>query len=765
MLWTFPLTVQTWDRSYWTTTVFNTSKEFIEYLWGQFKLPGKYNLDIETSRKIQEEGLHYTKTAKLPNFQGGYYHSFVKGTANYKKWHETQKDRILNGVIYNGIYVPPFYYWYINFCPIYDAKLGKTKFGDVWDTDIWYFQYIMIAMMLGKHVGGVKGRQKGFSFKHMALLYWRYCWFEKSVNTIGAYQEDLVAKSWRFLDTYRNHINKYTPWKRGPIKGKNLEWNERIERKDGTYAGLESKLAGITFKQSTSKDVGGSQSFFNYEEPGVAPTILETLEFIRPAVERGSITTGTIVACGSVGNLEEAEGLKEIFYKPNDYNFLAVKNIWDEDAGEDDVCCIFISEAYSLIGDDIDKDDQGRIIGGTGKPFIDEAGNSNVELALAWIERNNERIKNSKKKADLKQISISQKCTSPKQAFAERKINFFPVSQLRRRQEQITILDAESKWDRKPQKGLLYMDAVGEILLDTRDGGPEHKYPIKPEWEDKRGLVTIYKWPEKNPKKFTYFAGVDTVEADETDSSVSIQTVDIFEGSTTVKDENGKILRIEGDKLVATYRGRFNPVDKGNEQAWFLIKLYNAYCYQERSKPNFQSFMKRNGLAETYLAKENEVQLFKDVNFYKVKESSQYGFVITDNNEVWKTFKKMIKEYLFTEYDRVSHTTDTGEEIVFKTYTGIDRIDDYWLLEEMIQYAEDSSGRPKKNTDRLISFAAALTISKVFQNNTNSVRVETSDKQKPKQQYYTKPVNLLGGTQKKTYNNTKGGRKGPISMI
>jgi hypothetical protein len=176
--------------------------------------------------------------------------------------------------------------------------------------------------------------------------------------------------------------------------------------------------------------------------------------------------------------------------------------------------------------------------------------------------------------------------------------------------------------------------------------------------------------------------------------------------------------------------------------------------------------MKRNGWAEKYLAKEAEVQMYKDVNFYKEKpDAGLYGFVINANNNVWDIFKKVGKEYMFTEYGRETIIDAEGNEKVLKTYTGIDRINDYWLLEEFIQYAEDKAGRPKKNTDRLISFLAALTLSKVFQNSHTSVIVEVSDKnKKPKQVYSPKPINMLGSSGKKPYNNTKGYRKS-ISMI
>ena len=41
---------------------------------------------------------------------------------------------------------------------------------------------------------------------------------------------------------------------------------------------------------------------------------------------------------------------------------LGIPNVWDEDAGPNDKCCIFISEAYSMIGEDIDRDEYGKKI-------------------------------------------------------------------------------------------------------------------------------------------------------------------------------------------------------------------------------------------------------------------------------------------------------------------------------------------------------------------------------------------------------------------
>jgi hypothetical protein len=144
--------------------------------------------------------------------------------------------------------------------------------------------------------------------------------------------------------------------------------------------------------------VGGSQTIFFYEEAGIAPTLLQTVGFVRPALEKGNQTTGLIILSGSVGDLDDCKDLKEIFYSPDLHNFLSIPNIWDKKSGYKK-CGLFVSEAYNLNG------------------YIDENGNSLVEEALNFITENNNRVKNTKRR-DLAQLDISQKPTSPEEAFA-----------------------------------------------------------------------------------------------------------------------------------------------------------------------------------------------------------------------------------------------------------------------------------------------------------------------------------------------------------
>jgi hypothetical protein len=105
----------------------------------------------------------------------------------------------------------------------------------------------------------------------------------------------------------------------------------------------------------------------------------------------------------------------------------------------------------------------------------------------------------------------------------------------------------------------------------------------------------------------------------------------------------------------------------------------------------------------------------------------------------------MAKEYFSTEYDRNTFINAEGIEETLKIFTGIDRVDDYWLLEEFCTYVE-VQGKIKGNYDRLVSFLGALFICKIYQQNrfikrrSEVEKVETNNlpKQRP-------VIDMLGG--------------------
>lgn len=110
MFWKYPLTIQSYNSTTneWGSYTFETQQSQIDYINQQFKVPGEYNL---TNTKMwKETGNVYTESQRLtgrPNFEGGKYHLFSNGSAKHNQWKEKEKDKIKNGVMYDGWFIPP----------------------------------------------------------------------------------------------------------------------------------------------------------------------------------------------------------------------------------------------------------------------------------------------------------------------------------------------------------------------------------------------------------------------------------------------------------------------------------------------------------------------------------------------------------------------------------------------------------------------------------------------------------------------------------
>jgi len=728
----FPLRVPSYNSTTdtWVDRLFETKEEFTTYVESCFKTPGNYNL--KNVKKWKETGMTYAKSCPRSGLDGGMYQKGPKGSTTYIKFWTFEKEKCQKGVIYDDMYVPGFYHFYLNFCPFMDDIRAKKSFALVHDNDLYFFHYVILAMLKGKHVGVLKARQKGYSLKIMAILFWSYLWFEGTINTIGAIDETKVKKSWLFLERYKAHCDKNTQgaFKSGPSKTKMLEWIERIELKDGGYVGNDSLIKGTTFQKSPESGVGGAQTIFFYEEAGITPTMLKTLGYITPALKKGSLMTGTIIVSGALGELEDAQDLKTIFYAPDDYDFLPVENIWDKDplrAGKP--CCLFISEAYNLEG----------TCPITNKPFYDENGNSDLEVTMAFIESEKEKAKLSNKASELKQLDLSQKITSPEEGFAQRKDGFFPKRILKNTEDRLVV--------QKPNiiNCELYEDKDGLIKWGHTDRKPIDEFPFKGKADDdKRGAVQILELPrvdrgESEPAARRYFAGVDPIMTDTTTTSESLFCIYIMENITKIKykdPETGEFkLRTEGYKIVAWYIGRYDDRKQTNEQAEYLLRLYNAYAIVENNVTSFIDHMRLKNLAPKYLMTDTEAKNIwgEDV---MVESSVQrgYGIYMAPNGKLRTLIMNKIKDYVSEILDVIR--TPQGETV--RTIYGAERIKDIGLLRECLGYEKGM------NTDRLVSFGLVLSIVEMYINTgILSEFDETEEKEEqlvrislPKRQYF-----------------------------
>jgi len=700
----------------WSKTSFKTQKEFVEFLLQHcFKEPGEYGFDKSTFG-WNEAAKEFAKNKQ--------YTEYAETTPEYIDFWDSEKLKSRLGVLWKHDsktwYLTRDYYFLLNYCPITNKEIGNEEsFMSVRDVQYHMMIYEKIAELFHKHSVILKKRQMAFSYCHTAKCL-NFLWFENK-KTIKIFASDeaylnAVNGCWKMIDTYKNHLNKNTDWKRVFVPGEypELKQVEKIQdnrTKEWTTVGNESTLNAKSLAKDVVKSVGGAGFYYWHEEGGVAPKADEALMYIDPALEVTSTErSGSFCIGGSVGDLDQCKPLEEFMKNPEIWNFYPTTSKWIDTPGIEKVAGLFIPTQYGM------------------KEAVDEFGNTLVEKALEILDK--QEIEWKKLPSDKYAIKKSQNPRTMKEAFAWRKHSEFNIAAIERQQERIKLLDKEDLWEVKPIKCLLYRDSTdGKIKRQLTNLPPEIEYPVNKDWPDKRGVVVILEEPEKNAPFYTYFAGVDPVEVGNTTTSNSVFSISIWKRPVEEEyiDEDGnKQIRIRGDNKVAYWRGRFDSTEKTNEHASLLVQMYKAYTLVERNKPNFINFFERKLLTHL-LAKEREIEMFKEYTYGR--DNSQYGFYKGSNGkaaEVFKEFKKLFKEYMEAEYEVVHEKKETpeGELKIQKVFKGIDRQYDYWFLEELKLYNDDNI----ENFDRVISDFAGYYIMKLYaiKNGVHRIKVSNS---------------------------------------
>ena len=317
--------IPTYDGE-WGETSFETEDEFKDFLRDLFKEPGLYQFD--------ETAFLFNEQARVFNEKGVYCDKPFRSKDFIKYWND-QKKKCREGVIFKSKghtwYLTRDYYMWLNFLPIFDKEEKKYGFAKVRDAQYHMALYELLAELNNKHSAIFKKRQIASSYFHMGKIINQY-WFEEgSVCKIGASLKDYINDkgSWKFLEEYRDFLNEHTAWYRPSNPEKVLLWQQQIEVKIGnkkTNKGLKSKIQGASFEKNATTGVGGPTTYFFHEEAGIAPKMMDTYEYLRPAMSSGMLTTGMFIAAGSVGDLDQCNPLKEMILNPTNNDIYAVEN-------------------------------------------------------------------------------------------------------------------------------------------------------------------------------------------------------------------------------------------------------------------------------------------------------------------------------------------------------------------------------------------------------------------------------------------------------
>jgi hypothetical protein len=554
--------------------------------------------------------------------------------------------------------------------------------------------YEELAEIHFKHASITKKRQIASSYFHMGKLINRIWFDEGAILKIGASLKDFInlAGSWKFLDEYKAFLNGNTAWYRPMNPSKVLEWQQKIEvTQNGRKkeVGLKGMIQGMSFEQTDTKGVGGPCTLFFYEDGGIAPTADKTFEFIRPAMQAGDITTGMFIIAGSVGKLSDCEPLKNMTLYPEDNDIYPVITDLIDDTGTIGKSGLFIPEQWGM------------------PPYIDDFGNSQVQEALNALEA---KFADWKKTLEPEkyQLRISQQPRNIKEAFNSREESLFPLS---------LVQDQKYKIENKeyPYELIdLQEGSQNEIIVKKTNKPPISTFPIKVNEEDKESSIVVWERPDKDKKFGQYIASIDPVSEGKTTTSESLCSIYVYKTATYVKryTDNGVENFIEGDKIVATWCGRFDDINETHKRLRLIIEWYSAWTLVENNISLFIRYMIREN-KQKYLIPKNEMVFLKEAQSNKTVYQ-EYG---------WKNTGTLFKAHLLSYFiewlkEVVEEDVDDFGEIKKKHY-GIRRLPDIMAMKEMEAYKKGV------NVDRLVSLAALIAFIKVRESNTQiSTRIE-----------------------------------------
>jgi hypothetical protein len=674
-------TVPTYTNGQWTTTDFETEELFIEYILSIFKEPGLYG--------FSDIAFEFNKEAKSFNTQGFYCNAPFR-SKDFTNYWEDQKNKCREGVIYNdngkSFFLTRDYYMWLNFLPIFDKEEKKYGFAKVRDAQYHMALYELLAELNNQHSAILKKRQIASSYFHMGKIINTY-WFEEgSICKVGASLKDYINDkgSWKFLDEYKTFLNEHTAWYRPSNPEKVLLWQQQIEVKVNnrkTARGLKSKIQGASFEKNATAGVGGPTTYFFHEEAGIAPKMMQTYEYLRPAMSSGMMTTGMFIAAGSVGDLQQCNPLKDMILNPKANDIYAVEtNLMDAD-GTIGMAGLFIPEQHSM------------------PPYIDKYGNSLVEEAVKAIIEERSRWKNELN-GEQYQLRISQKPMNIAEAFAYRKESIFPQGILSRQQKRIE--EKEYPYE------LIELDRNEKGIFAKRTNKlPISKFPVDKKQIDKTGTVVVWERPIKSPEFGAYYASIDPVSEGKTTTSDSLCSIFVYKNAMEVirTTESGEVEQfIEKDKVVAAWCGRFDDINKTHERLELIIEWYNAWTLVENNISLFiQHMIARK--KQRYLVPKQQILFLKDIGSNKTVYQ-EYG---------WKNTGTLFKSHLISyaiEFLRevTNEETDINGVVTDQTF-GVERIPDPMLIKEMLAYY------PGLNVDRLVAFGALIAFVKIQQSN------------------------------------------------
>ena len=603
-----------------------------------------------------------------------------KSSQEYKPFFEFHKKLCLDGFMMDGVFINPFLYWHLN--------LWHTEVDVIDDRGRIYQKYANPSLrdnewLVTNEIDRAHAEKRGLvilgirrfakSVLEASYIAWGATFDENSQNVIAGLNAPDIKLITDKLDKGLNFLPEYFRWQRVEDNWKN-QVTLGIKTKGGERIPFSQILIRNLDEGNNEEAIAGTKPRKLIIDEIGKGSFLRGLQAAVPGFTTPFGWGCSPILTGTGGDMKRFMDAKSLMFDVDNYNFLTYNN--DEDTRR--VHGLFISNKYRMEA----KEDS------TLGAYVNAEKTSdlhNVQMLVSNEEKAN-KITNDNlerlKKAGDRVAYLKEKMYYPQKVddiFLNEDTNIFDIESAKR--QKTRLLQNE----RTGTPVILFSDE-GKIGHEFTDKMPISNFPLK-STDAKDAPVVIYEFPIENPPYGLYVAGIDPYRQGQAKYSTSLGSVYIYKRMHDLTGEKYQ------DMFVASYCARPDKKETWEEQARLLIKNYNARALCENDDISFIEYMKSKGDAH-YLEKQPQWLLEVIPNTTVKREYGIHRSARKIIDYLHTCLKRYMEDAIYTEKDE--------EGNVIKEITGVSKIFDPMLLEEIIQYNDEG------NFDRIIAAELAI---------------------------------------------------------
>jgi hypothetical protein len=653
---------------------------------------------LVNTQYFREQAIYYEKHGK--------YDCGIKGSTEYKRFYERERERCLYGYSVGGTWITGYHYYYLNYCPIQivekigDTRAGirKRKFPKFWDIDYMFFQCVHIAkygttieeldalpyeiplqrdeenLAGGHHLVFVKPRGIGQSYKSSSMASRNFHLYADSRTFMFAHDKEYLQKDGiytKFLE-YRSWVNNNAPFFKvsSDFKKDQSAMHYRASYDadgEGNEKGSMAEVIGVSVNGKSDKGRGKRGILLLFEEGGRFGKMDEVWNVARRSVEEYGVVYGTMIAFGTGGTEgSDFEPISKMFAAPRAYNVLAFNNIWDLGREGTD-CGMFVPADSNVQMIDVDGNSD-RV---AGRKIIDE------EIAKAELDPDPTLVLRTKAELPL----------CPKDAMLDTADHKFATPALIEWRDKLANNNYFKQFGTPVD---YYVNDDGKMDAKRSEKKPITLFPHNKRL-DLSGCPVEYTTPyadkDGNIPSNLYYICVDPFADDDAQDTTSL-------GSAYVIEAPNNFTSTRGDRIVAQYTARPKRTDDFNFVLFMMARRWNAQIgYESDRGNNILDYAKRFKLVD-WLMEEFELAFDERIRT-KNRSSLRYGMKIgSGKTNVRKlTGDQYLKDWLYQE-----RGTKENSEIVYNFHY----IYDIALLDELRLYDGEI------NVDRISSLRIGM---------------------------------------------------------